>query len=179
MQRVFRYGWPGGPDHRLVIHPSRGKQVLEVVALLPFSLFSGWLLVTGVTGVTGLIAAGILGLLATAALGTLAVARLVDRRPALVLDRNGLYDNATVAGAGLVRWSEMTAVGALDLGGRRTLCIGLRDPEALLARVAPVRQQLIRTRMRQVGPVVTIPQNVLPLPVDDLVAEMRTFLPAR
>lgn len=176
MQRVFRYGWPSGPDHRVVIHPDRTKQVLVVTTLLLFFLLSGWLLTLGGTRA---VLAGFVGAATTGIFGGLGVARLVDRKPALVLDRDGLHDNASAVGVGLVRWSEMARVRTTGRTLERILVIDVHDPEALLARLGPAKRWAVRTNMRFHGMTVAIPQNALPLPVESVIAEMRTFLPDR
>lgn len=174
VDRVLREGEPGRSDRRVVVYARRSKQVLAAVGALVFVVLGGWLLTLGEVRST---VAGIAGIVVFGVFGVLIARRLADPSPVLVLDRDGLHDNASALSAGLIGWSEIAQVQTFHYRGQRMLGISVHDPGALLARQGPVARTLMRTNMRLVGWTVSIAQNPLPLTLDEVVAEMRTFLP--
>ena len=100
---MLREGVPGRPDRRVVVYPSRSKQVLLTVGAVVFVLLGAWLITLGgLRAVAGVAAVLVFGLF-----GVLLARRLADPSPALVIDRDGLHDNASALGAGLIRWPEV------------------------------------------------------------------------
>jgi hypothetical protein len=173
VDRVVITGEPGAPDRRVVFYPSRPKQILMTVGAVVFVLLGVWLVTLGEVFV---VVAGVASILFFGMCGVLLARMLLDPRPALVLDRDGLHDRASALAAGLIRWPEISRAATFTYRGQRMLGIDVHDPAALLARVTPVKRYVMRTNVRLVGPLVSIPQNVLPVDVDRVCAEMRTFL---
>ena len=57
------------------------------------------------------------------------------------------------------------------------LVIGVRDPEAVLARTTPARARVGRTQAGRLGSPVVLPPSVLPVPRRGLAADIEAFRP--
>jgi hypothetical protein len=147
--------------------------------------------VTLVTGIIGL-AAGIwlasaggtaslvLGLVLLVFFGVgagRAAVRLLRGKPLLVATREGIDDGGSIVAAGFLPWSELGSIDVLPGRGGGILVIGVRDPEAVLARTTPARARVGRTQAGRLGsPVVLVP-TVLPVPAEELAADLEAFRP--
>jgi hypothetical protein len=107
------------------------------------------------------------------AVGSLYVAyRLLWRRPSVVLDAQGLYDNASMAAVGLVPWSEIAGVRVFAVRNQKMVGIGLHDDERLLARLGAVRKRLARANMAMGYPLVVIPEAAVSVAAEALAEEI-------
>src|SRR5436190_9222066 len=113
------------PESDLVIYPSKGKMLL---------LSFGFLVFLG--GTIAMLAARDEMHLPAAAMAIIALgiplfgggliwscSRLIKPRPALVLDRTGIFDDASAMGAGWLRWEEIVQVYPYTFGNQRYLGI--------------------------------------------------------
>jgi hypothetical protein len=101
--------------------------------------------------------------------------RLIRRAPVLVLDCNGLLDNASALGAGFIRWDEIRAIDVGAFKGQRMLLIIPHRAEAILARQSPIKRWVMRVNAGMVGTPVTIPLGIVPVPVDELLATVEAY----
>lgn len=168
MNRIQRLGKRGSGDERVVIHPSRAKLALLSAGALAFVAAGVWMVFLGrIYGVLGIVFFG-----ACAGYG---IWRLVVPRALLLIDRQGIDDNASAVGGGRIPWSEITGCGVCAVHGQQMVGIGLVDPAAHLARLGPVKRRSVRFNLKAGLPPVMIPQNVLPLGAAELVAEIEWF----
>lgn len=145
-------------------------------------------LVTGVLGVaaglflllTGGTAAVVLGIVlvffCAVSAGTGAM-RLLRARPLLVATREGVDDGGSVVAAGFLSWSELGSIDVLPARGGGILVIGVRDPEAILARATPARARLGRAQAGRLGSPVVLPPTVLPVPAQELATALESLRP--
>src|SRR4026208_2291892 len=105
-----------------------------------------------------------------------AIYRLAVRRPAVVVNHEGIFDNASVAGAGLLRWEEIANIFPYDYMGQRMLGINLVNEAAILARQPAIKRALTRMNKKIAAPF-AIPQNPLPISVGELLVEIRKRQP--
>jgi hypothetical protein len=169
MSRIQRHGKDGDHDQRIVVYPSRGKLALVSSGSLAFVVAGAYLVSAGsvVVGAVSIVFFG--------ACGAYVVGRLVVDKPALVIDRQGIDDNASASGAGRIGWAEITEIVIHTSGRERFVGIGLHDPAGHLARLSPFKRLLARGNMWLGFPPVAIPQRALPLSAEQLVAEIEAF----
>jgi hypothetical protein len=105
-----------------------------------------------------------------------AIYRLVVRKPAVVVNKDGIFDNASAAGAGFIRWEEIANIFPYDYMGHRMLGINLVDEAAILARQPALKRALARMNGKIVAPF-NIPQSTLPISVDELLVEIKKRQP--
>lgn len=58
--------------------------------------------------------------------------KLMDRKPGLILDQEGLVDNADVLNAGRINWDNMVSVEPKQSMGQQILLLKLHEPEQVL-----------------------------------------------
>jgi hypothetical protein len=161
------------PD-RLEIRASSGASLVALATGLVGLAAGVWLLFLG--GTASLVLGAVLVLFF--AVGVLrAVLRLVRGRPLLIATREGVDDGGSVVAAGFLPWSEVGSIDVLPARGGDVLVIGVRDPEAVLARATPARARMGRAQAGRLGSPVVLPPTVLPVPARELAADLEALRP--
>ncbi|MDD7965021.1 STM3941 family protein [Actinomycetospora lemnae] len=106
-----------------------------------------------------------------------AAMRLVRSRPLLVATAEGIDDGGSIVAAGFLPWSELGSIDVLPARGGGMLVIGVRDPEAVLARTTPARAKVGRAQAGRLGSPVVLPPTVLPVPAEELAADLQALRP--
>jgi hypothetical protein len=101
-----------------------------------------------------------------------ALYRLLSPKPAVVISREGIFDNASAVGAGMLKWEEIAEIYTYTFMGQRMLGIVPRDTEAVIARQPLFKRVLAKMNRGMVQAPFNIAQNTLPIPVDELVKEI-------
>ncbi|HEU4433081.1 MAG TPA: STM3941 family protein [Pyrinomonadaceae bacterium] len=99
-----------------------------------------------------------------------AIYRLVTPKPAVVISDEGLFDNASFVGAGMLKWEEIADIFAYDFMGQRMLGIIPVDEKVVLARQSGLKRVMARMNKGIAPAPFNIPQNVLPISVDELLS---------
>jgi hypothetical protein len=94
--------------------------------------------------------------------------RLVVPRPALVVDEEGIYDNATLMAVGLIRWEEIERVEVYRFQGQVILGIYPKNLVAVLARQGWLKRRLIRLNLKLGCAPINIPEVAVPIKVEEL-----------
>jgi hypothetical protein len=166
----------GAAEARLVVYPRRGKLALLALGALAF-VISG--LVIGaaaswrpypVTVVATYVGVPFFGFCLLHLLS-----RLVVRRPAVVVSEEGIWDNATALGVGMIRWEEVRDVRATSFGTHRMVAIVPKDDAAILARQPPPKRLAMRMNKRLATYLICIPEQTLPMTREELLAEIKRY----
>jgi hypothetical protein len=103
------------------------------------------------------------------------------KRPALIINSVGLFDQSSTLTPYAVRWDEADAVyiswNTLEFSKFRFLSIRLKDPDAFIARQEPLRAMLMKANVRQLGAPVAISAMILSVTLEELVAIIRQKCP--
>lgn len=162
-------------DGELAIHADRARLALLLALSIAFAGLGAALVSLGwPERELVLLIAGALGLLFFGACALWIAARLLRQRPLLVLTREGLHDQASAIGVGLLRWSEIEGVRSYDFRGQRMLGIQPRDLEAVLARASPAKALAMRANLALGCAPINIPAVALPGGCDELAELLRT-----
>lgn len=176
-------------DNERVIELSRTKLVALTAGSLVLAAAGAWLIVAGDGGalagtlrrfapvwmVRGL---GVVTVLTFGGFGVLLVIKALDRKPGLVLGREGFVDNSSAVAAGFIPWSEVANVGLLELNGQRMLIVHVADPEKYAARGNPLKRALNRANTSMCGSPVVISANALRVSLPELHREFTSRLAA-
>ncbi|MFK5283176.1 STM3941 family protein, partial [Lacticaseibacillus paracasei] len=81
-------------------------------------------------------------------------------------------DNASVLSAGFIPWSDIAGAGIVTFQEQKFLGISLKDPQKYLVKASFFKRLLMRINSSLVGYVVNIPQGILPVPVEELLAHI-------
>ncbi len=166
---------PHDAADRICIPLSRTKLVLGLVGAVLFVGLSivlwiagegpGWLgwIVGGRLRFVAVIGASFFGLCAV-----YGAVKLFDRKPGLIIDRQGLIDNSSAVAAGRIPWDEITGYRAWSTHRQRMLVIDVVDPRKYQARGWRGRQWLDSMNTRLTGSPIVISANSLAIGFDKL-----------
>jgi hypothetical protein len=173
-------GANGGPtEDRIIVYPSRWKLVLLALGSLVF-VFLCALIVLGWFGADFsllVLVAAYVGVPFFSLCFVYWAYRLLRRKPSLVVDERGIYDNASAIGAGWLGWEEIKEMYVFEYQGQTMLGIVPEDEEAILSRQSTLKRLIMRinTGVLGVESLINIPQTALPISVEELLARAEQF----
>lgn len=88
--------------------------------------------------------------------GVMVGRKLFDRRPGLVIDHEGLDDNASGVAVGRIPWRDIAGFDDYQLQGQSMVVVRLRDPEPYLARGNALAGAIRRANFKLCGSPVVI-----------------------
>jgi hypothetical protein len=117
------------------------------------------------------------------ACGLFILSRLIWRKPAIIIDNEGLTDQASAASVGFIPWSDIAYAKVVVLTFRSSrqkyLGVSLRNPNNYLAKCGPLARVLLRANAGMSGYVVSIPQAALSVGLEVVLAHIEFFLRQR
>jgi hypothetical protein len=120
-----------------------------------------------IVGAVGLVAVVFFG-----GCGSYALFRIAKPTPAVIVDRNGILDNASAIGVGFIAWGEIAELREYHFMRQGVLGIVPKDFESLLARLPAWKRVAIRANRLFGFTPVNIPQALLPMSVPQLKREI-------
>ncbi|NLI79007.1 MAG: hypothetical protein GX442_21515 [Candidatus Riflebacteria bacterium] len=108
-------------------------------------------------------------------MGAVTLGSCLDRSPGLILDAEGIVDNASGVGAGRIAWSEITGFRVVTIRAQTSLAIDVTDPERFVRRASGVRRWLVRLNWEYFGTPVHIGSQALQIGFPELVELVRGF----
>ncbi|EKN71460.1 hypothetical protein BABA_01440 [Neobacillus bataviensis LMG 21833] len=93
---------------------------------------------------------------------------LVKPEPAVVVTKEGIIDQSSYIGAGLVRWEEIEAIDFLNFSGQVFLGIFTYDRELVISRSRGIKKLFNRLNKGLLSSQVNIPVKNLACSVDEL-----------
>lgn len=151
----------------LIVPTSRTKLALVALGGIAFVAVGMWLLGRAQSPVLH----RVIGALSVAFFGLCAVYaiwRLLRPTPALVINRDGILDNASAVAVGFLAWQDIAELREYTFNGQTFLGIVPKDVNAVLQKQPAWRRSAIRANLALGALPVNIPQTVLPLPVSEL-----------
>jgi hypothetical protein len=100
--------------------------------------------------------------------GLVGLKKLFNNKPALILNKSGIVDNASSVSAGFIPWSEVVGARIVDVQKQKMLVINVRNPEEYIARGNLLKQTLNKANHNMVGSPISIPSNVLAINFSEL-----------
>ena len=165
-----------------VVYPSRNRLAQRI--LLP-SLAFATLIVAAPTVVNALlhtqqrpeVAPGPMILLSLTVLCALLLFyRLLMPKPALIIDNEGIVDNASaiVSGVGMIHWSEIAAILLYGSARQAYLVIVPHDMETLRTRQNVLSRTFVTVFARMLPSPISIPEWLLTMPAAEVLAQIRS-----
>lgn len=96
-------------------------------------------------------------------------AKLFDKKPGLVIDREGIMDNSSGVAAGRILWSEIRGFQEHEIFGQRFLTIQVTDPERFLNQSGYLKTKLNSANLNLTGSPINISSNSLSIGFDELI----------
>lgn len=166
-----------------IIELNRTKLLLLVLGSCAFVLVGVWLLTFDAGEIRAgrsfrlffnnplvVYGAGLATIVSFAFTGQYALRKMFDKRPGLVLNSEGIIDNASASAAGFIPWSEVAGSGIYEIQKTRMLVIGLRDPQKYLGRGNALKRTLNKANSNMVGSPVSISSTALKIEFAELVS---------
>jgi hypothetical protein len=105
--------------------------------------------------------------------------RLFIPKPAVIISDEGIFDNASAVGAGMLKREEIADIFPYSFMGQRMLGIIPVKEEVVLERQSPIKRVMAKMNRGIAAAPFNIPQNVLPISVEELlikIEERRRYL---
>lgn len=165
--------------NELVIYTKKGKMILYGIACLLFVVVSGILLVVGLNESGNdrltLIAIGAIGVLFFGLCMIYWVKSMIKRKPAIIVNNDGIIDQSTYIGAGLINWNEIADIDFVNFGGQTYLGIYTLDPDLIIDRSSSFKKMLNRMNKGLLDTQVNIPVKILDCSLEELVETINFY----
>jgi hypothetical protein len=115
------------------------------------------------------------GLVTAAFFGSVVLAilyRLVRPAPAIIINAQGITDNASGLSVGLIPWDQIDEVREYRIGKQAFLAIFPKDPDALIKALPRWKRTAIRANLKMGAAPVNIPQSQLGMKLSRLAGEI-------
>lgn len=113
---------------------------------------------------------GVLSIVFFGGLGVFLVKKLFDKSPGLILNSEGIIDNASVASPGFIPWSEITGIDIFEISGQKMLIVMLTDPQKYAERGNFLIRKLNSANAKMSGSPIYISSNTLAIAFPELVS---------
>jgi hypothetical protein len=166
-----------------IIELSRKKLVLLILGSCAFVVAGVWLLSLDAGEIrygrgfrfffnepTVVYGAGVASILFFGVCGLYGIRKMFDKKPGLVLNSDGIVDNASGAAAGFIPWSEVIGSGVVEIQKQKMLVIGVRDPQKYIDRGGALRRALNKANSGMTGSPIAIPSVTLKIDFSELVS---------
>lgn len=92
-----------------------------------------------------------------------------DKKPGLIINKQGIIDNSSGVSAGLISWEDIQGIKITQVMSQKFLMIIVRNPEEYLDKVAnPIKRNTMRMNYKTYGSPISISSNALQTDFDDL-----------
>ena len=101
--------------------------------------------------------------------------RLLKPTPSVIINKEGIFENASVFGAGLIRWEEIESMFIYRIMDNAFLGIIPVNLEAVLARQSPIKRILFRMNKGMAQAPFAIPGGGLPMSAEELLSRIVAY----
>lgn len=101
--------------------------------------------------------------------------RLLKPTPSVIINREGVFDNASALGAGMIRWEEIGTIFIYKIMDNPFLGIVPVDTETILARQSSIKRFFFRMGKAMSPAPFSIPQGGLPMTVEELLTQIQLY----
>ncbi len=158
----------------IVIFPSRKKLVLIAVGAFVFIAIGVFIIRKPETFWIVRVLGGYLGVAFFGICLGYAIFRLIKPKPSLVINDEGVFDNASAVGAGMLKWSEIAEVKISSYMGQRFLSIVPNNLEEILQRQSILKRWLMKVNRGLVDSPFNVPETTLPLKLEEVLSLIDT-----
>lgn len=98
------------------------------------------------------------------------VIKLVDKKPGLVIDKDGIFDNSTATAVGLIPWNDIKGVSTVKVMKQEFVVISVNNPDHYISKQKNVlKRKSMEYNRNNYGSPITISANVLNCDASELV----------
>lgn len=100
--------------------------------------------------------------------GLFGIKKLFDKKPGLVLNAMGIFDNSSGVAAGLIPWTEIVGFDIFEVQNQKTLVIKVLNPERYIKAGGSLNRALNRMNFKLCGSPIAITSNTLKIGFKEL-----------
>jgi hypothetical protein len=101
--------------------------------------------------------------------------RLLRPQPAVVINREGIFDNASIFSAGLIRWEKIKSVFTYQVMNHSLLGIIPVDLETIIGRQPAIKRFFFKLGGKGSPVPFAIPGGVLPMSAEELLTKIQAY----
>jgi hypothetical protein len=106
------------------------------------------------------------------------ISGLIQRKPALILNHEGLYDGSSALGGIVLHWQDVEGMYISSVRRQRFLSITVRNPDELLQQAGLLKAFLMRSNIALVGAPVNISAISFSMTFEELIQLFKKHCPA-
>ncbi len=156
----------------VVIHPTRSKTLANVFGSLMFAVAAVFFILTPDTAARLI---GVAAFIAFSASAVYSTYRLISNTPVVVVNADGIYDNASPFAVGWMAWAEIERITPRRTYLARLIGVVPHDRNAVFARVPAHRRWLVRALAAMSQTPVNIPATFLGRRLDEAQREIERY----
>ena len=100
---------------------------------------------------------------------TIIIRKFSDKKPGLIISRQGVTDNSSGVSAGLIPWSDIQEIKISQVMNQKFLMLIVRNPQYYFENVTnPVKRNMMKMNYKTYGSPISISSNALETNFDDL-----------
>ena len=176
------------PTDETVIERSKGKIALMTLGAFAFVVIGIWILTLGAVDIRDgrsfrlffnapelAYALGVLSIVFFGSLGIFLVKSFFDKKPGLILNSDGILDNASGLSESFVPWSEVTGFDIFEMHRQKMLIVLVTDPKKYANRGNFLKRALNKANANMSGSPIYISSNSLQIGFPELVATFEKY----
>ncbi|MBR2567288.1 MAG: hypothetical protein IKE29_22110 [Paenibacillus sp.] len=94
--------------------------------------------------------------------------KMIKKEPSFVINERGFIDSSSYTSGGDISWEDVEHIFMYELMGQQMIGVKLKDEQAFLERQSGVKRKLMTASTNMVDATISIPQNSITLPLDQL-----------
>lgn len=94
--------------------------------------------------------------------------KLLQRQPALVIDDQGVIDQASGITAGRIPWEDITGFEIVSVGAAPLFVVHVANPNDYLSRAGAMKRKVGEANLRRVGSPIAMSANFIDADIDEL-----------
>ena len=157
------------PDDHIEIPLSKKKMTLLLIGCIVFVLLGLWMVIARPSGSGFLfgnpVISLIVGMVAVLFFGMIGVSifrKFSEKKPGLVINREGIADHSSGVSAGLIPWSDIEDVRVSQVMNQKFLMIIVSNPESYFEKVSnPIKRNAMKMNYKSYGSPISISAGAL------------------
>lgn len=161
-------------DQQHVEYPSRKRMAWLTVGAALF-VAAGFFLMFDDSSTKGSAISSVIALFSILFFGLClcySLVKMIKKEPSFVVDEHGFVDSSSYTSGGLIAWKDVESIFMYEFMGQKMIGVKLWDENAFLDRQNGMKRKLMMVNSSMVDATVSIPQNSLTLPLDQLYTMM-------
>ena len=87
--------------------------------------------------------------------------KIGDKRPGLIIDDQGIFDNTNGTSIGVISWKDITKIETMEIASTKLLLVHVSNPEDYIDKVSGLRKVAMRENYKRYGTPLSITSNTL------------------